>query len=500
MYFLNTDFQAHDKLSSLNTKRRKEVISFIVALLVLVLGYFTYGTVVDKIFGSDPDRETPAVRLNDGVDYVPLKWHKIFLIQFLNIAGLGPIFGAIMGALYGPAAFLWIVFGTIFAGGVHDYFSGMLSVRHDGKSIPEIVGIYLGDKMKLVMRVFSVILLILVGTVFMAGPAGLLANLGMTGIFANKWFWLGLILVYYFVATVVPVDKLIGKIYPLFGAVLFIMAFGVGGALILGKMPIPELTLTNMHPKGLPMWPMLFITIACGAISGFHATQSPLMARCLPNEKYGRKVFYGAMVGEGIVALIWAAAAMTFFKGGISGLSEIISTGGAGLVVNQISLGLLGPIGGFLAILGVIACPITSGDTAFRSVRLTIGDALGLNQEGIKNRLLLAIPVFAIGFALNFIDFSIIWRYFAWSNQTLATIVLWTTAVYLVKKDRLHWIATVPAVFMSAVVTTYILMANEGLGLATAIAYPVGIVVAAALFALFLIKFVFKKTNVLQEA
>jgi carbon starvation protein CstA len=354
--------------------------------------------------------------------------------------------------------------------------------------------------MKLVMRVFSVILLILVGTVFMAGPAGLLANLGMTGIFANKWFWLGLILVYYFVATVVPVDKLIGKIYPLFGAVLFIMAFGVGGALILGKMPIPELTLTNMHPKGLPMWPMLFITIACGAISGFHATQSPLMARCLPNEKYGRKVFYGAMVGEGIVALIWAAAAMTFFKGGISGLSEIISTGGAGLVVNQISLGLLGPIGGFLAILGVIACPITSGDTAFRSVRLTIGDALGLNQEGIKNRLLLAIPVFAIGFALNFIDFSIIWRYFAWSNQTLATIVLWTTAVYLVKKDRLHWIATVPAVFMSAVVTTYILMANEGLGLATAIAYPVGIVVAAALFALFLIKFVFKKTNVLQEA
>lgn len=476
------------------------MISFISSLVVLVLGYFIYGSIVDKIFGSDPERVTPAVRLNDGVDFVPLKWHKIFLIQFLNIAGLGPIFGAIMGALYGPAAFLWIVFGTIFAGGVHDYFSGMLSVRHDGKSIAEIVGIYLGDKMKMIMRGFSVLLLILVGTVFMAGPAGLLANLGMTGIFANKWFWLSLILAYYFIATVVPVDKLIGKIYPVFGAVLLVMAFGVGGALIFGNMPIPEITLTNFHPGNLPIWPMLFITIACGAISGFHATQSPLMARCLPNEKYGRKVFYGAMVGEGIVALIWAAAAMTFFNGGIAGLAETVSAGGAGLVVNKISLGLLGPFGGMLAILGVIACPITSGDTAFRSVRLTIADALGLKQEKIKNRLLLAIPVFAIGFSLNFIDFSIIWRYFAWSNQTLATIVLWTTAVYLVAKNRNHWIATIPAVFMTAVVTTYIIMAQEGLGLPSTIAYPVGIITAVVAFAIFLYKFVIKKSPVLETA
>ncbi|MGL1891857.1 MAG: carbon starvation protein A [Spirochaetaceae bacterium] len=476
------------------------MISFIISLVVLVLGYFTYGKVVDKVFGSDPNRETPAHRLNDGVDYVPLKWYKIYLIQFLNIAGLGPIFGAVMGALYGPAAFLWIVFGTIFAGGVHDYFSGMLSVRHDGKSIPEIVGIYLGDKMKMVMRVFSVLLLILVGTVFIAGPAGLLANLGMTGIFANKWFWLALIIVYYFIATILPVDKLIGKIYPIFGAVLLIMAVGICGALIFGKMPIPEISLTNLHPKELPMWPMLFITIACGAISGFHSTQSPLMARCLPNEKYGRTVFYGAMIGEGIVALIWAAAAMTFFDGGISGLAETISAGGAGLVVNKISLGLLGSVGGVLAILGVIACPITSGDTAFRSVRLTIADALGLKQEGIKNRLLLALPVFAIGLALNFIDFSIIWRYFAWSNQTLATIVLWTTASYLSIKNRNHWIATIPATFMTAVVTTYIIIAKEGLGLSTAIAYPVGLVTAIVLFTLFIIKDKKNKVELLKAA
>ncbi len=476
------------------------MISFLISLAVLVLGYFTYGTVVDKIFGSDPERVTPAVALNDGIDYVPLKWYKIFLIQFLNIAGLGPIFGAVMGALFGPAAFLWIVLGTIFAGGVHDFFSGMLSMRHDGKSIPEIVGIYLGDKMKMVMRVFSVILLILVGTVFMAGPAGLLANLGMTGIFANKWFWLGLILTYYFVATIVPVDKLIGKIYPLFGAVLLIMAVGVGGALVFGKMPIPEITLTNMHPKNLSIWPMLFITIACGAISGFHSTQSPLMARCMPSEKYGRRVFYGAMIGEGMVALIWAAAAMTFFDGGVTGLAETVAAGGAGLVVNKISLGLLGPVGGMLAILGVIACPITSGDTAFRSVRLTIADAIGLKQEGIKNRLLVALPVFAIGFSLNFVNFSIIWRYFAWSNQTLATIVLWTAAVYLVVKKRNHWIATIPAVFMTAVVTTYILQAPEGLRLSTSISYPVGIATAIAIFALFLFKVVNKKAETLQTA
>ncbi|MCF7934424.1 MAG: carbon starvation protein A [Spirochaetia bacterium] len=463
------------------------MVSFIASLAILIIGYFTYGVVVERIFGIDTKRTTPAVALEDGVDYVPMKWNKIFLIQFLNIAGLGPIFGAVMGALFGPAAFLWIVFGTLFAGGVHDFLSGMMSMRHDGKSIPEIVGIYLGDKMRMVMRGFSIILLILVGTVFMAGPAGLLANLGFSGIFANKFFWVVLILIYYFIATILPVDKVIARIYPLFGAALLIMAVGVGGMLIITGAPIPEISLTNMHPASLSMWPMLFITIACGAISGFHATQSPLMARCLKNESYGRKIFYGAMVSEGAVALVWAAAAMAFFPNGILGLSEVVNQGGAGLVVNQISLGLLGPVGGVLAMLGVIACPITSGDTAFRSTRLILGDIFNMSQDSIKNRLFLAIPILGIGFGLNYIDFSIIWRYFAWSNQTLATIVLWTGAVYLYRNGRIHWMATIPATFMTAVVTTYIFQAPEGLRLSTSISYPVGIAAAAAAFIAFML-------------
>jgi carbon starvation protein CstA len=431
--------------------------SFLLSILALVVGYFTYGAVVERVFKIDTKRETPAVTLEDGVDYVPMKWRKIFLIQFLNIAGLGPIYGAIMGALFGPAAFLWIVLGTLFAGGVHDYLSGMMSVRHEGKSIPEIVGIYLGNNMRQLMRVFSIVLLILVGTVFMAGPAGLLANLGFTGIFANKFFWVVIILIYYFIATVLPVDKVIARIYPVFGVVLLIMAVGIGGMLIITNAPIPNITLTNMHPKGLSMWPMLFITIACGAISGFHSTQSPLMARCITNESYGHRVFYGAMVSEGMVALIWAAAAMAFFPNGIMGLNEVLTQGGAGLVVNKVSIGLLGSFGGILAMLGVIACPITSGDTAFRSTRLILGDMFSMSQESIKNRLILSIPILAIGFALNFIDFTIIWRYFAWSNQTLATIVLWTGAVYLHRANRSHWMASLPAAFMTAVVTTYIL-------------------------------------------
>ncbi len=461
------------------------MLSFIGSLAILVIGYFIYGTVVEKVFRIEKNRPTPAITMEDGVDYIPMKWYRIFLIQFLNIAGLGPIYGAIMGALFGPAAFLWIVLGTLFAGGVHDYLSGMMSVRHDGKSVPEIVGIYLGKTMRQVMRVFSVILLILVGTVFMAGPAGLLANLGFTGILANKFFWLLCILAYYFIATILPIDTIIAKIYPLFGGVLLIMAFGVGGALIVKGMPIPEIAFANFHPNNLPIWPMLFITIACGAISGFHSTQSPLMARCVENESYGRPVFYGAMVSEGVVALVWAAAAMAFFPNGIMGLQEVVSQGGAGLVVNQISIGLLGPVGGVLAILGVIACPITSGDTAFRSTRLTIADTFNMSQEPIKNRLILAIPLLSIGFLLNFIDFAIIWRYFAWSNQTLATIVLWTGAAYLLKNGRPHWMATIPATFMTAVVTTYILQAPEGLRLSTAISYPIGIIAAVVACALF---------------
>lgn len=467
--------------------------SFIISLVALVVGYIVYGLVIEKIFGADPSRPTPAQTMADGVDFVPLHWTKIFLIQLLNIAGLGPIFGAIMGALFGPAAFLWIVLGSIFAGATHDYLSGMMSVRHDGKSISEIVGIYLGENMRKLMVAFSVVLLILVGTVFMAGPAGLLANLGMTGIFANKTFWLVIIIAYYFIATVVPVDKVIGRIYPLFGAALLFMAVGIAGAMIIGHFPIPEITLTNLHPKALPLWPMLFITIACGAISGFHATQSPMMARCMTTEKYGRHVFYGAMIAEGAIALIWAAVAMSFFPNGITGLSEVLAKGGPALVVNEISHSLLGIIGGILAMLGVIVAPITSGDTAFRSARLTIADAINFKQGPIKNRLVVAIPLFLIGISLTMIDFSIIWRYFAWSNQTLATIVLWTGAAYLAHHGKFHWVATVPATIMTAVVTTYIIIAKEGLMLSATIANPVGIIVAVLVLILFLVKFGFKK-------
>ena len=393
-----------------------------------------------------------------------------------------------MGALYGPAAFLWIAFGCIFAGAVHDYFSGMLSIRHEGKSIPEVVGVYLGEGARKFMRGFSVVLLTLVGVVFMMSPAGLLANLGGEGILANTSFWLGLIIAYYFIATILPIDKVIAKIYPLFGACLLIMAFGVGGMMVFNGLPIPEIGADLSHPGGLPIFPMLFTTIACGAISGFHATQSPMMARCTANETQGRPIFYGAMVAEGVVALIWAAAAMSFFPNGLEGLNAVLAQGGAGLVVKEISVGMLGTVGGLMAILGVIACPITSGDTAFRSVRLVIADAIGIDQTTTANRLKLAVPVFAIGFALTFIDFNIIWRYFAFSNQTLATVVLWASAAYMVSCGKSHWFVSLPASFMTAVCTTYIMMAPEGFSLSSTVSYPVGVSAAILAMILFLNK------------
>ncbi|RDU22790.1 carbon starvation CstA family protein [Anaerosacchariphilus polymeriproducens] len=458
------------------------MFSFVLSLMGLVLGYVFYSKFVEKVFGADDSMETPAIRLKDGVDFVPLPTWKIFLIQFLNIAGLGPIFGAIAGALWGPVSFLWIVLGTIFAGGVHDYFSGMLSLRNDGASIPEVVGKYLGKGLQNFMRIFSVIVLVLVGVVFIAGPAGLLQ--GITPI--SKSVWIYIIFAYYLIATLVPIDKLIGKVYPIFGFILFIMAFGVICGIIFGGYEIPEIQLVNMHPEGLPIWPLLFITIACGAISGFHSTQSPIMARCIKSEKQGRRIFYGAMVAEGIVALIWAAASMSFF-GSINALGEAMSAnGGAAYVVNIISNTLLGKIGGVLAILGVVACPITSGDTAFRSARLTIADALRLKQGPILNRFKISIPLFVIGFVLTRIDFSIIWRYFAWSNQTLAMIVLWTAAAFLAFNKRNHWIATIPAVFMSAVISVYIMVAPEGFQWSKMIAYPLGIGIAILFFILFM--------------
>lgn len=461
------------------------MVSFFLSILALLLGYFIYSKIVDKAFGADERIKTPAVRLEDGVDFVPMPMWKIFMIQLLNIAGLGPIFGAIAGALWGPVAFLWIVLGSIFAGGVHDYFSGMLSVRHDGASIPEVVGKYLGPGFKNFMRGFSVIVLVLVGVVFITGPAKLLA--GLTPAQFNTAFWVYVIFAYYVLATLLPIDKLIGKIYPIFGICLIIMAIGVSAGIIFGGYHIPEITLANLHPKNLPIWPLMFVTIACGAISGFHATQSPLMARCITSEKQGRPIFYGAMIAEGIIALIWAAAAIAFFGSTGELAAQMGANGGQGWVVSTISNTLLGKVGGALAILGVVACPVTSGDTAFRSARLTIADFLNFKQGPIKNRLVITIPLFVIGFVLTRIDFNIIWRYFAWSNQTLAMIVLWTAAMYLALNKKFHWIATVPATFMTAVSITYILVAPEGFKLATSIAYPAGLIAAVGALALFLV-------------
>lgn len=460
------------------------MVTFFAALIALVLGYVAYGAFVERVFREDDGRELPAVRINDGVDFVPMGWQKSFLIQFLNIAGLGPIYGAISGALWGPAAFLWIVFGSIFAGAVHDYASGMLSVKHDGASISELVGHYLGNGFRQVMRVFSVVLLILVGVVFMVGPAALLASLTPEAMTVGVW--VAIIICYYFLATLLPIDKVIGRIYPLFGFLLLFMAVATAGGLIVKGYPIPELTLQNFHPGGLPIWPLLFITIACGAISGFHATQSPMMARCLTKRSNGRRIFYGAMIAEGAIALIWAAAAMSFFQNS-AGLQEAIAAGGPGGVVYTVTTTLLGPIGGVLAMLGVIVCPITSGDTAFRSARLTIADAFKFEQKPIAKRLSIAVPLFVIGFAISRVDYNVVWRYFAWSNQTLAMLALWAAAMYLALNNRLHWIATVPATFMTAVSVTYILMAPEGFQLSTSIAYPAGIMAAALAFCWFML-------------
>lgn len=466
---------------------------FIIGIIVLIAGYFFYGKVVDKHFGADDSIETPATRLQDGIDFVPMSWPKIFLIQLLNIAGLGPIFGAVQGALFGPMAFVWIALGSVFAGAVHDYYSGMLSLRHEGQSISEIVGIYLGEGARKIMRVFSVVLLVLVGTVFMSGPANLMANIKLFGL-GNANVWLAIVFAYYFLATILPVDKLIGKIYPLFGLALLTMAFGIGAMILIKGYELPAFTISSLHPAGLPIWAILFTTIACGAISGFHATQSPMMARCMTKETYGRRIFYGSMIAEGVIAMIWAAAAMVFFNG-IPGLQDALANGGGpGGVVNTISTTLLGPVGGVLAMLGVIACPITSGDTAFRSARLTIADAIKFDQGPIKKRLSLALPLFVVAFGLTRIDFNIIWRYFAWSNQTLAMIVLWAASAYLVKNNKSHWMTTIPATFMTAVSATYLLQAPEGFKLSTTIAYPLGAIVAVAAIAFFLMKVKGNKT------
>ena len=459
------------------------MITLAICTIVLLLGYFFYSRYIEKVFGVDANRSTPANTMTDGVDYIPLPWWRVFLIQFLNIAGLGPIFGAVAGAMWGPVAYIWIVLGAVFAGGVHDYFSGMLSVKHNGLSITEIVGIYMGRPVKQFMRGFTVFLMVIVGAVFIMGPARILA--GFTPDINSMTFWVWLIFFYYIVATMLPINKIIGRIYPVFGFALFFMAIGLITALLVKGYHMPELTfgtLRNMHSAGsmFPIFPMLFITIACGAISGFHATQSPLMARCLKNENQGRKVFYGAMITEGVVALIWATISMSIF-GGVNELNAVMNEhqGNAAWVVNEISNSLLGKFGAVLALLGVVAAPITSGDTAFRSARLIVADFLKLKQKPIINRLIISIPLFAAGFLLTQIDFSVVWRYFAWSNQTLATIVLWTITVYLVINRKNFWITLLPAVFMTSVISVYILLAPEGLNLPAKVSYPAGLSVAA---------------------
>lgn len=470
------------------------MISFIICLLLLIGGYFVYGKIVENTFAPD-DRETPAVKINDGVDYVVLPQWKLFLIQLLNIAGLGPIFGAMQGALWGPIVFLWITFGTIFAGGVHDYFAGMLSERNEGASISEVCGIYLGGAMKNVMRIFSVVLLVMVGTVFAVGPAGLIVTLfqngGVSGILSSKEFWLWIILAYYFIATFISIDKIIGKIYPLFGICLIIMAIGVAfGIFTNSEYVIPEIwsNFRNMEPTGKPIWSFMFITVACGAISGFHATQSPLMARCMKSEKQGHFVFYGAMVCEGVIALIWAAAGCSIYEvtGGLNtGLAAALSNGQSAAIYD-VCKKTMGGFGVALAMLGVIACPITSGDTAFRSARLTLADWFKFDQKNYKNRLLLCIPLLGIGAFVGHLDYSIVWRYFSWTNQTLAMIVLWTASMFLYKEKKNYWITAVPATFMSAVSMTYFFCASECLNLGTAVAYPAGIILAACFLGIFI--------------
>lgn len=479
------------------------MISFTIALVALILGYILYGKFVEHVFRPD-DRPTPAVANADGVDYIVLPTWKVFMIQFLNIAGTGPIFGAIMGAWYGPVAYLWIIFGCIFAGAVHDYFSGMLSVRHNGANLPELVGTYLGNRTKAVMLVFSVFLLMMVGVVFVYSPALVLKDFGWSTI-----GWVCAIFAYYVLATLLPIDKIIGKIYPIFAFAMLFMAVALMACLYIKQPALPELwsnlDASNLNkPQSLlgtdsymaknPLFPCLFLTIACGAISGFHGTQSPLMARCLGSEKLGRPVFYGAMITEGIVALIWATVSIYFFYYGgwrqvvdANGINEFLAQtdGGKNLiqyftapnVVEKVCTGWLGFFGGVLAIFGVVAAPITSGDTAFRSARLIIADALHLSQKGVQKRLLVAIPMFAAAIALlvwqmeNPDGFNTIWQWFGWSNQTLAVFTLWTITVYLVLQKKPFIITLVPALFMTVVCATFLLVSPMALGLDTTVSY-----------------------------
>ena len=463
------------------------MLFFFGCMALLIAGYFIYGTFVDRIFGSDENRVTPAVAMADGIDYMVMPKWKLIFIQVLDIAGIGPIFGPILGALYGPVAMIWIVIGCIFGGAVHDYFSGMLSVRNNGASIPEVVGEYLGMPARQVMRLFSFILLMLVGVVFVLSPAKLLN--GLTGI--NTGLLVACIFGYYFLATILPIDKIIGRIYPLLGFLLLAMTTALFIALMFSSHQVlPNLAFNNMHPADKPIWPLLFITISCSAISGFHSTQSPLMARCVENERQGRAVFYGSMIIEGIIGLIWCALGVSFYNDP-QALSAVIAAGSPSAVVAEISHSLLGTVGGGLAILAVIVLPITSGDTAFRSTRLIVAETFKVKQEAVSKRLMISIPLFVIGYVISTQNFSTIWRYFGFSNQCLSALVLWASAAYLAQRGKLHWIATLPATFMTAVCVTFIANAKIGFGLGYDTSVVIGLIGAAVVFGIFLFKYVF---------
>jgi len=475
------------------------MISFFLSVIALVLGYLFYGKFVERVFGPDPQRPTPAITKADGIDYIALPSWKVFMIQFLNIAGTGPIFGAIMGAKFGPAAYLWIVLGCIFGGAVHDFFSGMLSLRHGGVGLPELVGTYLGKRAKTVMLCFSILLLTLVGAVFVYSPAVILKDLAGDGSNATFMIWVGVIFVYYIIATMLPIDKIIGRIYPVFAVALIFMAIALMVGLIIKMPQIPELWdgLQNRTQtwggKGQPIWPYMFVTIACGAISGFHATQSPLMARCLKNEKLGRPVFYGSMITEGLVALIWAAVSSYFFFGG--GAAEVGGTfaDAAPTVVTKVSRSWLGIAGSILALCGVVAAPITSGDTALRSARLIIADFLHFDQKAIPKRLAISIPLFAVAALMLWFNianedgFNVIWRYFGWANQTLAVFTFWSVTVFLVRerKGAYYLMTLLPACLMTAVSVTYISIAQIGFNLPMAWHRWIGAIVIVLSLVLF---------------
>jgi len=480
------------------------MITFLLSILLLVAGYFVYGKIVEKYLDVDSSRQTPAYTKADGVDFHPMPTWKVFVIQFLNIAGLGPIFGAVSGAAFGPAAYIWIVVGCIFMGAVHDFFAGMMSIHTGGMNMPEVTAKYLGKRMKGFMNFVVAFLLMAVGVSFVIGPAGLMQNL--TNI--DKEIWLYIIFGYYILATLLPVDKIIGSIYPFMGAILLFMAFGVGIMLIVGDIngthQMLELTpsvLKNWHsnPEQNMIFPMMFIVISCGAISGFHATQSPMMARCLKNEKHARPVFYGAMIAEGIVAMIWATAAIAYF-GGPDGLNAAMSDTGtmvngvlvknaqAADIVDMICKSWLGKLGAVIAILGVVICPITSGDTAFRSLRLSVADFLKYDQKPILKRLIVCVPMFVLAFFFCKVDFSTAWSYLGIANQILASLVLWTGAAYLINKGRAHWMCSIPATFLTFICACFLMVAPLGFGLAPLVGYITGAAVAIPAFIFCIVK------------